>query len=199
MEGRGPRGAGRREVAESERNSEERTAAVAALAERAYAAYSAERYEEALALGDQALAEDAGYIRAYAIKALAFCELGRAREGLAAAQEALRLDANSGLIFGVLGVCYHRLHDDDNAVPNFERALALAPDDARTYYNFACFWAEVGNASECRVALEAALKLSPARAARARHDASFARVAHEEWFRDLVAAYLSRAFKEVQP
>jgi len=167
-----------------------------ALAEKAVVLYWEGKYEEALAVADEALARDPRFIRAYAARVINLLQLGKTEEGIASARAALAIAPTDGLIYSVLAMCYARLGDDEAAVANFERSLALWPNESRVYYNFACYWAQLGNAGECRRTLEVAFMLDTALVELAGRDPDLARFAYEDWFRDLIAQYKTKRLKE---
>jgi tetratricopeptide (TPR) repeat protein len=147
------------------------------------------RYAEALAAFDRTLGVTATHVRARAGRAFALAQLGRAREGLAAAKEVIRQNPNYGRGHSALAICFHRLRRPGEAQAAYEHAVKLAPDDATGLYNFACFWAEVGDEGRCREYLKKALRYDDGRVAQhATKDPDMARYRNADWFRELIAA-----------
>jgi len=147
------------------------------------------RYAEALAAFDRTLGVNATHVRARAGRAFALAQLGRAREGLPAAKEVIRQNPNYGLGYSALAICLHRLRRRGEAQAAYEHVVKLAPDDASGLYNFACFWAEVGDGDRCREYLEKALRHDDGRVAQhAPKDPDMARYRDADWFRELIAA-----------
>lgn len=147
------------------------------------------RYAEALAAFNRTLGVNATHMRAHAGRAFALAQLGRAREGLGAAKEVIRLNPNYGRGYSALAICLHRLRRRGEAQAAYEHAVKLAPDDPSGLYNFACFWAEVGDGDRCREYLEKALRHDDGRVAHhAPKDPDMARYRDADWFRELIAA-----------
>ncbi|HJX27006.1 MAG TPA: tetratricopeptide repeat protein, partial [Thermoanaerobaculia bacterium] len=63
------------------------------------------------------------------VKAQALAHLGRGREAVAAVQEALRLAPNDGPVAYEAALVYSLLGEDDSALANAERALALGYEE----------------------------------------------------------------------
>jgi len=167
-----------------------------ALAQQAIDTYWEGRFGAALELAEAAIAAAPNYYRGYGVKGLTLLALGQADEALAAVREGIARAPHIGALFSIAGLCYARLKDDEAAVAAFQRGIALSPDDDRVYYNFACYWAQLGNGPECRRYLAEGLARQPALVRLVLKDADFARFAGEPWFRDLLAAYKSKKAKE---
>jgi len=163
-----------------------------ALTARAFGLFWDQHYAEALAIVDAALNLDPACVRAYLTKTVTLVQLGRPREARAFAEEAIRLQPDYGVAYSILAYCLSRDGDRPRAVANFERALTLSPEDCRVYYNYACYWADMGRPAECARWLEAGLRLEPGMAKNLLRDPDFARYAQDEWLRDLVAEYRAR-------
>jgi Flp pilus assembly protein TadD len=163
--------------------------AAAKLLDEGTSHFLAGRYAEALAAFNRALELNAAHVRAHAGRAFALAQLGRAREGLGAAKEVIRLNPNYGRGYSALAICLHRLRRRAEAQAAYEHAVKLAPDEPSGLYNFACFWAEVGDGDRCREYLEKALRHDDGRVARhAPRDPDMARYRDADWFRELIAA-----------
>jgi Flp pilus assembly protein TadD len=163
--------------------------AAAKLLDEGVSHFLAGRYAEALAAFDRTLELNAAHVRAHAGRAFALAQLGRAREGLGAAKEVIRLNPHYGRGYSALAICLHRLRRRGEARAAYEHTVKLAPDDASGLYNFACFWAEVGDEVQSREYLEKALLHDDGRVAQhATKDPDMARYRDADWFRELIAA-----------
>lgn len=151
------------------------------------------RFGEALGFAEQALAMDDAYARAYAAKAICLVQLGDAEKGLEAAERAVALEGNVGVFYSIRALCKARRRDYAAAEADYERGLALSPDDFKVHYNYACYWAERGDEEKCRAYLQAALELADAGFADvAPFDPDLARFHERPWFRELLAAAKKR-------
>jgi tetratricopeptide (TPR) repeat protein len=156
--------------------------------EKGVTEFMAERFDESAAAFREALALDADHIRAHAGLALSLAQLGSPAEGLASAEEAVRLNANYVRGYAAKAVCLKRLKRLDEARETFEYALSLAPKDNTVLYNYACYWAEIGDAARCRSHLSRALENDDGLILRhAPRDPDMARYVDADWFRDLLA------------
>jgi len=144
------------------------------------------RAATALAMLDQALALDNTEPRALAGKAMAMCQLGDSRAGVEVADRALILHPSSGVIYNARGFCYGRMGDHVRAVADFEKAVAVSPDDYNVYYNFACYCCGRGEDERARAYLKLAFEKGPAiLPALAERDPDLARYRDERWFREM--------------
>ncbi len=163
--------------------------AAATTLEEASTQFLAGRYAEALELFDKVLSINPRHARAYAGRSFSLAQLGRANEGLKATEEAIRLNPYYARGHSAKAVCLHRLRRRLEAQAAYERAIELAPDDPAILYNFACFWAEVGEEKECRRHLTRALRRDDGQVAdHAPNDPDMARYRNADWFREAVAA-----------
>jgi Tfp pilus assembly protein PilF len=151
-------------------------------------------FEKALVFFDEALEMDPGLVRAYVAKAMCMAQLGDPAAGQRLAEKAIALDDHYGTAYTARALCRRRMGDVKGAVVDYQRALELAPDDFRVYYNFACFCAEQGDEEKCREYLRYAFELSSAGFVEiAAQDPDLARYNRTEWFRDLVAEVKTKA------
>jgi len=162
---------------------------------RARDAFWDERYEEALRDLEKALALDPAFVRGQAAKVITLCQLGRASDGLAAAEAALAFHPGTAVLYSALAFCRARLGDREGARKAFEKSLTLAPDDGVIYYNYASHLAELGDGEGCRRLLVLALERDPKLITWAAKDPDFARLASQDWFRDLLAEYKRRLLR----
>lgn len=151
--------------------------------------FLAGRYDAALAAFERTLAINDRHVRAHAGRSFSLAQLGRPDEGLAAAEEAVRLNAAYVRGYSAFAICLHRLHRRAEAQTAYERAVELAPDDPAALYNFACFWAEVGNEEKCREYLTRALTHDDGQVVgHVAKDPDMARYRNADWLRELIAA-----------
>jgi len=122
------------------------------------------RAEAALPHFDQALrldpeAEDLPYILSY--KGSCLRDLGRYREAIDTLQQGLAADEERPDIHNILGVCYFKLADHEQAVVHFRRAVTLNPASAIDYANLGVNYHRLGKIGEAREFLTLALTLDP--------------------------------------
>jgi superkiller protein 3 len=147
------------------------------------------RYAESLALFDQAIALDAGVVRAHTGRALTLAQSGRPAEGLASAKEALQLDPANAVAYTTLGFCLYHLGRDEEARSAHDKALAMAPENPRVLYNYACYWALVGDERKCREFLTRAFQYVESDVVEhSKKDRDLERYANADWFDELHAA-----------
>jgi tetratricopeptide (TPR) repeat protein len=155
--------------------------------ERGRHLFNVNRYEEALAAVEHAIAEDPAFYRAYTAKANALTMLGRVQEAVAICDEVIAQDPAFALAYTTKASALHRAGLRDEAFDNYRRGVELAPQDHLTHYNFACFWAMEGNEAECEKYLRRALEIDPRAKSKAATDVDFASVRGREWFQEIVA------------
>jgi tetratricopeptide (TPR) repeat protein len=167
--------------------------AAARTIDEASTAFHAGRYDIALEIFDLVLNAAPRPVRAYAGRSLSLAQLGRAQEGLTAADEAIRLNPSYARAHSARAFCLHRLRRHDEAAQAFEQAVRLAPGDHTILYNAACVWAERGDEAKCREYLEAALAQDDGSLVdRVAFDPDVARYADKEWFREALARHKRR-------
>jgi Tfp pilus assembly protein PilF len=147
------------------------------------------RFEEALAAIDEALAADPGYIRAQAARGHTLRRLGRLDEAMEVVDRVLAREPGNAIALATKGTLLQEVGRTDEARETFERALPLVTGEERSliHYNFACYWAAVGDEAECREHLARALELDPTKKSVAAVDRDFGKYAGEDWFLDLTA------------
>ena len=144
------------------------------------------RYKQALTAFDEAVKVDPELVRARMGRSLALTRLGRYGEALAAANEILEFDPNSPHAYNAQGVCYQAMGLNEEARASFEKSIRYGPDVHGNLYNFACFWATLRNAEQCREYLARALKLEPKLNVLAATDVDLKHYRNEPWFQELV-------------
>jgi tetratricopeptide (TPR) repeat protein len=149
--------------------------------------FNANRFPEALAALEEAIAADPEFVRAYTAKANTLAMLGRAEEAIAICDEIIAKSPAFALAYTTKASALHRAGRSAEAAENYRRGIDLAPDEHLTHYNFACFWALEGNEGECEKYLRRALELEPRSKPKAATDDDFASVRGKEWFQKLVA------------
>lgn len=144
------------------------------------------RNEEALVAFSTILASWPSNPRALMGRALALARLGRFDEALDDASELTNLAAERGRTFSALATIKQQMGEWEEARIHFEQAIALEPGNHSHYYNFACYWAKMGDAGRVRENLAKSLAIYPEGKNFAAADADFARFRDEPWFRELV-------------
>lgn len=144
------------------------------------------RNEEALVAFSAILASWPTNPRALMGRALALARLGRFDEALDDAAELTNVATERGRTFSALATIKQQMGEWEDARAHFEEAIRLEPNNHSHYYNFACYWAKMGDATRVRENLARALTIFPEGKTFAATDADFARYRDEPWFRDLV-------------
>jgi tetratricopeptide (TPR) repeat protein len=173
--------------------------AAAKTLEEGIAYFLAGRYEAAAAAFEHTLSINDRHVRARVGHSLSLAQLGRANEGLTVAEETVRVNPDYVRGYSAVAICLHRLHRRAEAQTAYERAAELGPDDAGVLYNFACFWAEVGNEEKCREYLTRALRHDDGQVVgHAPKDPDMGRYRETDWFRELIAT-AKKERRAVQP
>jgi tetratricopeptide (TPR) repeat protein len=149
--------------------------------------FNANRFPEALAALEEAIAEDPEYVRAYTAKANTLALLGRPEEAITICDDIIAKNRTFALAYTTKASALHRAGRPTEAADNYRRGIELAPDEHLTHYNFACFWALEGNEEECEKHLRRALEIEPKSKPKAATDGDFAYVRGKEWFQNLIA------------
>ena len=103
--------------------------------DRGSALWEAQRYEEAIASFDRALAFRPCYPEAYYQRGNTQMRLGRPAEALASYDCAIALKHDYANAYYNRGLAMQRLQRHEEAVESFDRALGIQPDDAESYNN----------------------------------------------------------------
>ena len=85
-----------------------------------------------------------------------------------------------------LGVAYARLQDYARAIEEYDRAIALNPEDATPYYNKACAYALMGNPKDACQWLDKAIEFDEKYREMAHTDDDFDPIRDDETFRALI-------------
>jgi len=145
------------------------------------------RYRNALRAFDDAIGLDPTDVRALLGRSLALTRLARYEDSLKAADVIFERQKDSPHGYNAQGVCYHAMGRKAEAEEAFRKSILFGPDVAGNYYNFACYWASLGNAGQCREFLRRAIELDPRLNVLAATDVDFSRYRLEEWFLDIIA------------
>jgi tetratricopeptide (TPR) repeat protein len=145
------------------------------------------RYTQALSAFEEAIENDPLDIRARTGKSLALTRLGKYDDALAAAGDIFGIEVDSPHAYNAQAVCYHAMGLLAEARTAFERSVEIGPDIPVNLYNFACYWASLGDKGRCREYLSRAIGLDPQLNVLAATDVDFKPFRTEDWFLDLVA------------
>jgi tetratricopeptide (TPR) repeat protein len=148
--------------------------------------FNAERYEEAMASFKCAVKSDPTFLRAFAGIANSLTMLGRYGEAITLCDDVLAREPTFAVGYTARGTARHRMGDREGALEDYRRGVDLAPDDSLVYYNFACYWALLGDEGECKANLTRALELDPREKAKAAVDGDFVSFRDRPWFKALV-------------
>lgn len=118
-------------------------------------------YQEAIEIGDRAIAANPNDPRGYALKARALDLAGMPAEAIPVGQAGLNVDRNFAPLYAALSNAYRSIDRYDVALQNAQRAIELDPYDpsARRIYAYALNW--VGRFDEAIEQLEQAVALNP--------------------------------------
>jgi tetratricopeptide (TPR) repeat protein len=111
------------------------------------------RFDEAIALFEQALRSDPGLAEAQAQLGAALLALGRDQEAAAALERAVGLDPGFADAHYNLGLLAHRQGRIEDAVARFEQAVALRPDHFEALLALGTDLPQIGRASEAMARL----------------------------------------------
>ena len=145
------------------------------------------RDADALAAFDALLADCPDEPRGLMGRGLALGRLGRVGEALAAAERLLAIAPDDARGYSTRAFIRQQTGRLAEARADYERAIALEPENPAHRYNFACYWAKVGDAARCRANLAEVLRRKPASHVFAAADVDFACFRDEPWFVELVS------------
>jgi tetratricopeptide (TPR) repeat protein len=128
-----------------------------------HALFQLQRYEEALAVLDQALEREPGHVKALLTQASALNSLGRSEEALALLNDAIARDDGSehAVLYENRGSTYMTLARPADALPDYEEALSLRPEEAQSWANRAFARMQLSQLDGAREDLSKALELDP--------------------------------------
>lgn len=145
------------------------------------------RFEEALALIEQAVAADPTYDRPPLAKAFVLAKVGRIDDALAMVDEFLSRHPDNAYAHTTRGTCLIEASRNAEAEEEFRAGVRLGGNDYIHAYNYACLLAQQGREDETREMLGRALEMGPHMNTRAATDVDFERYRDAEWFQELVA------------
>lgn len=157
--------------------------------ERARGYFRNGRFEEALAVLDEAVAADPSFSRAKVARAYALRRLGLLPEALCVVNDVLRANDRDALALAAKGAVLQALSREEEAKEVFEQALAAADAATRplVIYNYACFWSAAGDAEMTQRYLSYAVQCDPTKKSVAAVDRDFEAFRGERWFQDIVS------------
>lgn len=121
------------------------TESVKTMLERAALLNDRERYDEALALLDNAVQVDRGNSDAHYLRGVAYENLQQYEQALDAYNECLKYEPNNTDAFNNRGVIHGRLGNLDQAIDDLAKAVELNPDDALAWSNLGLAYHELGD------------------------------------------------------
>jgi tetratricopeptide (TPR) repeat protein len=130
-------------------------------AHKAEKLYGSGRYEEALAIYEEALRLNPNDAVSYSGKGDALYHLKRYEEALVAYENACRLNSNDAVNYSDIGDILCQLGRYEEALVAYEEALHIGPVDAVGYSNKGDTLCQLGRYKEALVAYEAALRVNP--------------------------------------
>lgn len=118
-------------------------------------------WEQAVTIGDQAIAANPNDPRGYALKTRALDLVGEPENAIPVGQAGLNVDRGFAPLYAALSSAYRAIDRYDTALENAERAIELDPNDpnSRRIYAYALIW--VGRQEEAIDQLEQAVALNP--------------------------------------
>ncbi|MBE9066530.1 tetratricopeptide repeat protein [Leptolyngbya cf. ectocarpi LEGE 11479] len=138
------------------------------LSEEAYAvnwlglAYQAqERYDEAIASYQKAIALDPDYATAYNNLGTTYSELKQYDDAIASYQKAIALDPDYAKAYSNLGTTYSDLKQYDDAIASYQKAITLDPDDATAYNNLGNTYSDLKQYDDAIASYQKAIALDP--------------------------------------
>jgi tetratricopeptide (TPR) repeat protein len=121
------------------------TESVKTMLERATVLNDRERFDEALALLENAIQADRGNADAYYLRGVAYENLQRFDQALEAYSQCLRIQPDHTEAFNNRGVVHGRMGNLDLAAGDLARAVELNPDDALAWSNLGLAYHEIGD------------------------------------------------------
>ncbi len=124
---------------------ERNTESVETMLERATVLNDRERFDEALALLENAVQVDRGNADAYYLRGVAYENLQRFDQALEAYNQCLKIQPDHTDAFNNRGVIHGRMGNLDLAAGDLARAVELNPDDALAWSNLGLAYHEIGD------------------------------------------------------
>lgn len=121
------------------------TESVKTMLERAAVLNDRERFDEALALLENAVQMDRGNGDAHYLRGVAYENLQQFDQALEAYNQCLKVEPNHTDAFNNRGVIHGRMGNLDLAVGDLARAVELNPDDALAWSNLGLAYHEIGD------------------------------------------------------
>ncbi len=128
---------------------------------RANGLFELQRFDEALADYDRALALQPGYFHAQLSRGNALCELRRHEEALASYARAIELAPGAAEAYFRRGTALCELERFDQALADLDRAVAIAPEHFGAHSNRSSALLKVRRVPEALAAAEHAIALAP--------------------------------------
>jgi tetratricopeptide (TPR) repeat protein len=86
---------------------------------------------------------------------------GQIQEALDAVEVLIKDYPNESLLFNISGACYAGLGQFDDAVKDYEKAIAIKPDYSKAHFNLGCTLQELGQLDASAKSFEKALVIEP--------------------------------------
>lgn len=120
-----------------------------------------ERYQEALAEANRALALKPDDQDAFCLRGMAYRGLGRYREALSDLTKVIQAGTDAAVVYIERGQAEEGLKETSLALADYDRAIKLAPDYDYCYYRRANIYYVMNSYSKARDDLEKAAQLAP--------------------------------------
>jgi Uma2 family endonuclease/Flp pilus assembly protein TadD len=167
------------------------------------------RYQEAIASYDKALEINSDFPIAWYIRGrVLFYNLELYTEAINSFDKALKIELNNPAAWADRGLALYYLRQYEEAIASFnkaveftqndDKALAVVPNIADTFYNKACCYAMQGNVEQVIETLQQAINLSPDKCREvAKTDSAFDSIREDERFQALIQEESDREEGEI--
>lgn len=151
---------------------------------KGYDAFHSRKYEDAIKIENQVIAEDKNFYKAYSIKGIALCFDGNYEEGMKAVNKSLEINPEYGYGRFNKALAYELYRHYDEALMWYDKALEIE-NYIWSYYGKASIYGRYGDSENTIKYLKIAIDM----------DASVKKLAKEE--RDFDNVRESKEFKEI--
>lgn len=97
----------------------------------------------------------------YGLRAIVFYGLKFYADAILAGREAAKLKPNNPYVWSLLGECYMKQRDCENAIVAYQRALSIKPDEPGGWNSLGVAYKEQGQDEQALAAYQEALRLNP--------------------------------------
>lgn len=153
--------------------------------EKGYNAFSNKKYSEAISIQDEVIKEDASFYKAYNVKGIALCYLGKFDEGMKNIDKSLELNPGFGYARFNKALAYELFEHYDEAITWYNKNLEVE-NFIWSYYGIASIYGRRGDVDNTIKYLKIAIDINSSIKEEARNEEDFAPVRNSKEFQELI-------------